>query len=190
MPSRELIAPHDAVSRLAFTWNIPHSVADQIVWDALMDEKCYVRNRFGGSMRDVRKELAKALAAAMSWSYFRSSLLVLPHDFERVELDWHDLIKHGRSLVPPEYEYAVAATEADVLPVLQSNDEVRAVEYLVPRLEKNPTIQREDARKMLGKRFRTSKRGFVQRVWPNARAGAGLSAAAPPGPKRKQNRRR
>jgi hypothetical protein len=82
-----------------------------------------------------------------------------------------------------------AAAEADV-PALKSDDESRAVDFLAPRLQKNPTIKRDDARKMLGTRFRTlSERGFVDRVWPNARVRAGLNAAAPPGPKPKQNQR-
>jgi hypothetical protein len=109
MPSRELTAPGAAAYRLALEQNIPDFIAMQIVGDALMDEKCYVRQRFGGSMRDVRKGLAEALIAAMDLSHYKPPFLVLPRDFEFVELDWHDLLEHWRKFLPPEFEYLVPA---------------------------------------------------------------------------------
>src|SRR6516164_5593603 len=112
MSSRELIAPRDAVDRLVITWRIPHSIAEQIVEGVLLGGQCFVRGRRLGER--VLRDISKEIAAAMASSYYKPSFpfLILPHDFTDVAIDWHDLLKHGRSLVPPEWEQAVAAAEA------------------------------------------------------------------------------
>lgn len=88
----------------------------------------------------------------------------------------------------PKYLRPLLEAADDRVPALTSNDELRAVDYIAPKLQENPHIKRDVAREMLGTKFSTlSGRGFDERVWPNARARAGLPAAAPPGPKPKSN---
>jgi len=190
MSSPERIEPRAAAIRLADEWNIPYPVAEQIVKGVLLGGQCYVRGRrwIGEPLRDISKEIAAAQAQE---SGIPGSGMI-PWGFTDVEMDWRGLIEHGRPLVPTAYEHNVVAAEARAadMPTLKSNDELRAVEFLAPRLQENPTIKRDDARKMLGTKFPTlGKRGFVERVWPNARVRAGLRAVAPPGPKSKQNPR-
>jgi hypothetical protein len=185
--SPKLIEPHDAAYRLAREWNIPHPAAEQIVKGVLLSEQCIVVGKPpSGPLQDV----SKAIAAAIRATYMPStSMIMIPWGFTDVKMDWRGVLEHGRPLVPAIWEHAVAEAEdgpAD-MPPLKSNDEFRAVEFLAPRLQEN--TKRDDAWKMVATKFPTlSKRGFDERVWPNARVRAGFRAAALPGPKPKRNR--
>jgi len=66
-------------------------------------------------------------------------------------------------------------------------DESDAIIFLTNTLKQNPNLKRADAEAECEK-FGISQRGFRDRVWPKAREGAGLSAIAPPGRKKQNNR--
>jgi hypothetical protein len=184
-----LIDPHAAAYRLASKWGIPHPVAEQIVKGVLYGGHCFVvGRRLGEPLQDV----SKAVAAAMSSAYMPSTSMI-PWDFTDVKMDWNDLLEHGRKLVPPMWEQFISAAEDGLAdePALTSRDEHEAVAFLAKHLKLNPAMKRDDAWRSFGARFPTlSKKGFLERVWPQARQAAGLKAAAPPGPKPKQIIRR
>jgi hypothetical protein len=181
MPPPELVELYAATNRLAREWNIPVFIAEQIVRSVLRDGECFVRGkgRFDLELRNISGEVGAALSPGF----------VYPLGFTDVAIDWNDLLKYGRRLVPSGWEpFVAAADDSANMPALKSNDELRAVDFLAPRLREDPNIKRDDAWKMLRTKFPTlSKRGFEERVWPNARARADLPAAAPPGPKPKSN---
>jgi hypothetical protein len=90
--------------------------------------------------------------------------------FSNVEIEWNDLLKHGRTLVPPEIEYLVSAAEVEDAEPLRSNDEIKACNYLKLRLEDDPNMKRDAAWTSFGARFPTlTKHAFRTRVWPHAR---------------------
>ena len=61
-------------------------------------------------------------------------------------------------------------------------DETHAIELLKDELKQNPAMTRADAMQIC-KPFGIGERGFQNRVWPNARAKAGLSPLAEAGRK-------
>jgi hypothetical protein len=139
-------------------------------------------------LRDISKEISGEFGSTFSPAFLFS------REFVDVEIDWNGLIEHGRLLVPSAYEFVVQEAEksrAEVGPnTLFSNDELRACHYLAPRLRDDPNMKVDDALAICKSKFLTlSKRGFRERVWPQAREAAGLEAVAPPGPKPKINRR-
>jgi len=181
MPPRELVTLDDAAFRLASKWGIPSSVTEQIVRAVLQGRKCFVRGRRLGEMglQDISNEIGTS---------------PFPHlDFRDVEIDWNDLLKLGRDLVPSVYEYWVSAAEdAEVGPyrTLKSDDERKAVGLLAERLRTDPNMKRDDAWTICHTAFpKLRERGFLSRIWPQARGVAGLEPTAPPGPKPKKNRR-
>src|SRR5262249_33241897 len=143
--------------------------------------KCFVRGRRLGEMglQDISNEIGTS---------------PFPHlDFRDVEIDWNDLLKLGRDLVPSVYEYWVSAAEdAEVGPyrTLKSDYARKAVGLHTEQMRTDPTIKPDDALTIC----RTSlpklrELGFLSRIWPQARGVAGLEPTAPPGPKPKKNRR-
>jgi hypothetical protein len=65
-------------------------------------------------------------------------------------------------------------------------DESEATTYLAGKLKQDRDLKKDDAEAEC-KRFGLSKRGFLNRVWPDAREKAGLPAIAPPGRKKQKN---
>ena len=57
-----------------------------------------------------------------------------------------------------------------------------AIKHLASKLKENPSLTKADAEAEC-KQFEITQRGFRDRVWPNARKDAGLSATAPAGRK-------
>ena len=57
-----------------------------------------------------------------------------------------------------------------------------AIKHLASKLKENPSLTKADAEAEC-KQFKITQRGFRDRVWPNARKDAGLSATAPAGRK-------
>jgi hypothetical protein len=97
----EWVEPHLATHRLAQHWDIPSQIAEQFVRGALRSGDVLVRGRgFGDNgRRIISKEIGATLnpRSLISW------------EFSDVEIEWNDLLKHGRNLVPPEWEYWVVA---------------------------------------------------------------------------------
>jgi hypothetical protein len=107
MSSFELIEPHTAAYRLACEWDVDLTVAEQIIKGVLQGGQCCIRGRrLGEPPRNISQEIA----ASMSSSLFPHSLV--PYDFKDVSIAWQDLLKHGRTLVPPMWEQTVAEAEA------------------------------------------------------------------------------
>jgi hypothetical protein len=108
-PEQEMVEPTLAGLRLAVEWDIPIWVADQIVRGTLRGKDVEVRGRghglvrgsgFGDTgLRIITGEIGATLnpGSLISW------------EFSDVGMDWHGLLKHGRKLVPPEWEYRVSA---------------------------------------------------------------------------------
>lgn len=65
---------------------------------------------------------------------------------------------------------------------LSAKDEAEAVRIVTEALQKNADLRRDDAAKMV--RSHVSDRGFLTRVWPQARERAGLCVKALPGRKK------
>jgi hypothetical protein len=87
---------------LARHWDIPDLIAERIVWGVLQGCEALVRGRDQGALRIISKEIG----ATVSYGPLISGW------FHDVEIEWNDLLKHGRNLVPPEYEDQVSAAEA------------------------------------------------------------------------------
>jgi hypothetical protein len=195
MPPPELVKLHDAAGRLAVEWNIPSEVAMQIIRGVLRSGECFVRGRRLYDMmglRDISKEISGEFGSTFSPAFLFS------REFVDAEIDWNDLLKHGRKLVPGEWEYRVSAAEdAEVGPygTLKSDDERNAVDLLAERLRADPNMKRDDAWAICHTAFpKLSERVFRNHVWRHARVAARLEPTAPPGPKPKnlrpkQNRR-
>ena len=107
MSQPEWVEPHLAVHRLTLYWDIPSNIAEQIVRGVLRSGDVLVRGRgralakdsFGDTdLRIISKEIGATLnpGSLISW------------EFSDVEIDWSGLLKHGRNLVPSEYEYWVS----------------------------------------------------------------------------------
>jgi hypothetical protein len=60
-----------------------------------------------------------------------------------------------------------------------------AVKHLASKLKENPNLTKTNAEAEC-RQFKITQRGFRERVWPNARTNAGLSATAPAGRKRQK----
>jgi len=90
--------------QLASEWNIHYTVAEGIVRGALRGGQVYVRGRglYDIELRDISKEIGATL--------MQGSLI--SREFDDVEVDWQDLLEHGRPLVPTAYKDIVAAAEA------------------------------------------------------------------------------
>jgi hypothetical protein len=173
MPPRELVKLHDAAGRLASKWGIPSSVTEQIVKAVLQGEKCFVRGRRLGEMgpRDISREISREFGSTFPPAFLSSQ------EFVDVEIDWNDLHKLGRDLVPSEWEYWVSAAEkASSAKKTRSakpdaNYEQQATSYLIAKLESNRGMRRKDAWQACLEEFPklTSDRAFERRVWKNAK---------------------
>jgi hypothetical protein len=109
MSQPEWVEPHLAADRLAHHWDIPLQIAEQIIRGVLRSNEAVVRGRgrglakgsgFGDTgLRLIGREIGATLnpGSLISW------------EFNDVEIDWNWLLKHGRNLVPPAYEYWVSA---------------------------------------------------------------------------------
>jgi hypothetical protein len=74
-------------------------------------------------------------------------------------------------------------------PAAKVSEETAAVGLLAKVLRKNPNLKKRDAwARLETAKLVVSQRGFQGRVWPRARAGAGLLPIAPRGAKRKSSR--
>jgi hypothetical protein len=105
MPPPKLVELWYAPYELARYWDIPNWIAEQIVRGVLQGRECFARGNGRGDMglRDISKEIGATLTSSgplFSW------------EFSGVEIDWEGLFKHGRKLVPREWEYGVSAAEA------------------------------------------------------------------------------
>ena len=93
--------------------------------------------------------------------------------------DWHV------SNVP--FYRNVQVLSADLLmafrpPAPTAKDEAGAITALANLLREKPKLLRADARQhLVAEGFKISDRGFLNRVWPQARLEAGLEAVAPSG---------
>ena len=108
MSQPEWVEPHLAADRLAHHWDIPLQIAEQIIRGVLRSNEAVVRGRgrglakgsgFGDTgLRLIGREIGATLnpGSLISW------------EFSDVEIDWSGLLKHGRNLVPSEYEYRVS----------------------------------------------------------------------------------
>jgi hypothetical protein len=103
---------------------------------------------------------------------------------ERVMFDrW--LAKHRLPASPPRFQprksHRVAGAKAA--------DETAAIKALALQLGRDPEMTRREAAGWCSTTgFRLKRRGFQNRVWPKARARAGLAEKAPPGRKPKSSR--
>jgi hypothetical protein len=109
MSQPEWVEPHLATHRLAQHWDILSQIAEQIVRGVLRSGEALVRGRghglikgsgFGDTgLRIISEEIGATLnpGSLISW------------EFSDVEIEWNDLLKHGRYLVPPEWENSVLA---------------------------------------------------------------------------------
>jgi len=99
----KLVALFIAPNELACHWDIPSSIAEQIVRGVLQGGECFVRGRGpDGILRDIRREIV----ATLSPSVLASAV------FSDVEIEWNGLVQQGRKLIPPEWEQFVQAAEA------------------------------------------------------------------------------
>jgi hypothetical protein len=177
MPTRELVKLHDAAGRLAVEWSIPPEDAMQIIRGILQGGECFVRGRRPGEMglRDISREISREFGSTFPPAFLFS------REFIDVEIDWNDLLKLGRDLVPPWLEYLVEAAEARA-----ADDETKAINRLAEKLATDPNMKFDDAWKACKKAFPAlSTRGVRSHVWPQARTAAGLERRAPPGRKSK-----
>jgi hypothetical protein len=182
-PPPEWVKLYDAASRLATKWDIPHFIAEQIIRGVLRGGECFARGKGRGEfeLRDISKEIATALAreAGLPGSG------MIPWGFTDVELDWNDLLKHGRKLVPTQYEFWVLKANRQKT-TEKHFDECRAIEFLTERLKSDPDMKRDDALGACQAAFPAlGWRGFKHRVWPRAREAAGLARLASAGRRRK-----
>jgi hypothetical protein len=179
MPPIEWIEPYKAALQLRHEWNIPYEAAQDIVQGVLLGAKCSVRGRRAGhGLRDISKDIA----AALSKDYITPGCSnLIPWGFSDVEIDWNGLLKHGRELVPREWEYLVSAAEAS-----STGDATKAATYLAEKLAIDPNMKFDDAWQDCKKAFPAlSGREFRPYVWEQARKAAGLERHAPPGRKSK-----
>jgi hypothetical protein len=178
MPKRELVKLHDAAGRLASKWDIPSSVTEQIVKAVLQGGKCFVRGRRLGEMglRDISREISMEFG-----STFPPALL-FSREFVDVEIDWHDLIEHGRKLVPAMWEPFVAAAEKPRSAKPDADYERRATDLVTGLLKVNLNMTREGARQACKEEFPDlGDRAFERRIWKRARDALGLGRAMSPG---------
>jgi hypothetical protein len=94
------------------------------------------------------------------------------------------LAKHRLPPAPPRFQpkknYRVSVAKAA--------DETAAIKALASQLRCDPDMKRREAANWCKEAgFTLKPRGFQYRVWPRARAQAGLEANAPPGRKRKSS---
>jgi hypothetical protein len=101
-PDPKWVALGYAPYELARHWDIPNLIAERIVWGILQGGEALVRGRDRGALRTISKEIGATLSLGpLTWGWF-----------DDVEIEWHDLLKHGRNLVPCEYEDRVSAAAA------------------------------------------------------------------------------
>lgn len=181
MSSPEWIEPHAAAYRLLAEWRIPHAVAQQIVKGVLLGGQCYVRGRrLGEPLQNVSKDIAAALAQVSGMP----GSGMIPWGFTDVEMDWNDLIVHGRPLVPPMWEPFVAAAKKTRAAKPDADYERRATDLVIGLLKANGGMTREEARQACKENFPELKLGinaFERRIWPGARKALGLGRAMSPG---------
>jgi hypothetical protein len=104
MPKREWVEAYVAVEQLMIRWDVPITMAENIVWNALQSGEVQVRgrDRVGGSMvpRNISKEIPATLRRG-----FLTSL-----EFCDVEINWKDLVRYGRNRLP-EYFRQIPSPE-------------------------------------------------------------------------------
>jgi hypothetical protein len=113
----EWIEPYAAATRLANQWDIPPTIAEQIVWEILRSGQVLVRGVPTLSLQSsliVPRFISKEIGATLRVG----SLFSL--GFRDVEMDWNGLVAHGRNLVPSwvqirEYATSKEAAVAELL---------------------------------------------------------------------------
>jgi hypothetical protein len=94
VPKRKWVEAYVAVEQLMTCWDVPITMAENIVWNALQSGEVQVRgrDRIGGSMvpRDISKEIGATLHRG-----FLTSL-----EFCDVEINWKGLVRYCRNWLP------------------------------------------------------------------------------------------
>jgi hypothetical protein len=92
MSAIEWVSLYEAVTRLANLWGIPPSIAEEIVRNVLKGAEVEVRGV-------ARHQQVPQIITEQIRSALLPNFLVLP-GWEWIEIDWNDLLVHGRKLVP------------------------------------------------------------------------------------------
>jgi hypothetical protein len=101
----------------------------------------------------------------------------LRRQIKNVDDEWKLVIEYRESVSPKP------------VPVATVGDETAAIKALAGQLKLNPDLRRQEAAAWVrDEGFAITARGFQNRVWPQARAAAGLGAKARAGRKRESSR--
>jgi len=182
----------------------------QLPAEALFNKIGFVRTRDEDAMRDAKRLDAvrratglvfhqfmlrafdRAISAKRVLIYARvksatAPLQQLPSDVWLIleVLDWGTGMAHD----PQGVLYFSIHAASTKRPVSIAAQESAAIKALAVKLRNNPELTRAEAAAWChAAGLRLTERGFQNRVWPRARAGAGLAERATPGRKRKSLR--
>jgi hypothetical protein len=179
MSQPEWVEPYLATHRLAQHWDIPLGIAEQIVRGVLRNRDVLVRGRghglikgsgFGDTgLRIISEEIGATLNpdSLISW------------EFSEVEMDWNGLLKYGRNLVPPPYEYWVSVAVEKLEVRSKANDRATMsaeteMKVWLRQQANEPRGRKADIRKwaksgeLIGEKGKTLGHKSFARAWDQA----------------------
>jgi hypothetical protein len=93
-PKREWVEAYIAVEQLMTCWDVPITMAENIVWNALQSGEVQVRGRDRVCDSLVPRNISKEIGATLSRGFLTSLELC------DVEINWKGLVRYGRNWLP------------------------------------------------------------------------------------------